>query len=251
MTKMNELFIGAGTLLNVVSIILGAFFGGLLGNRLSNRLRDLVTDVLGLVTLLVGITSAWLVGSPQLEQAVGEGFPILVLLGALLIGGILGTWLKITERFDSVGTFLNSKFNSGGESARFIEGFVSASLLFVVGPLAIMGSISDGLGTGLDQLILKSSLDFFAAMAFAASFGALGVATSSISVGVYQGAFTVVGVIAGSALTIAQIDALTAAGGVLLIGVGLRLLAIKQVKVADLLPALLIAPLLVWVLALV
>jgi uncharacterized membrane protein YqgA involved in biofilm formation len=246
---MNDLFVGAGTVLNVVCIVAGAIIGGLLGNRLSNRLRELVTDVLGLVTLLVGIMSAWLISSAQLNDEVGDGFAILVLLGALLIGGILGTWLKITERFDSVGTFLNSKFNSGGESAKFIEGFVSASLLFVVGPLAIMGSISDGLGTGLDQLVLKSSLDFFAAMAFAASFGAFGVAASALSVGSYQGLFTLVGVLAGSALSVAQIDALTATGGVLLIGVGLRLLAIKQVKVADLLPALLIAPLLVSLLA--
>jgi uncharacterized membrane protein YqgA involved in biofilm formation len=244
---MNDLFVGAGTVINVVAIVSGALLGGLLGNRLSNRLRDLVTDVLGLVTLLVGMMGAWTVSSAALTNAVGEGFPILVLLGALLIGGIIGTLLKITERFDSIGNFLNSKFNSGGESARFIEGFVSASLLFVVGPLAIMGSISDGLGTGLDQLVLKSSLDFFAAMAFAASFGAFGVAASGLSVGVYQGAFTVLGVLAGSALSIAQVDALTAVGGVLLIGVGLRLLSIKQVKVADLLPALLIGPLLVWV----
>ena len=242
---MDNLFIGAGTVLHIITIISGATIGGLLGNRLSTRLRDLVTDVLGLVTLLVGFMSAWLISSAALTEAVGDGFPILVLLGALLLGGILGTVLRITERFDSIGEFLNRRFNSGGESARFLEGFVSASLLFVVGPLAIMGSISDGLGTGLDQLVLKSSLDFFAAMAFAASFGVFGVAASALSVGAYQGVFTVIGVIAGSALSMAQIDALTAAGGVLLIGVGLRLLAIKQVKVADLLPALLIAPLLV------
>lgn len=242
---MNDLFIGAGTALNVITIVAGAIIGGLLGSRFSTRLRELVTDVLGLVTLFVGITSAMVISSAALNDAVGDGFAILVLLGALLIGGMLGTWLKITERFDAAGTFLNNKFNSSGESARFIEGFVSASLLFVIGPLAIMGSISDGLGTGIDQLVLKSSLDFFAAMAFAASFGAFGVAASALSVGAYQAAFTVIGVMAGTALSVAQIDALTGTGGVLLIGVGLRLLAIKQTKVADLLPALLIAPLLV------
>lgn len=242
---MNDLFIGAGTALNVITIVAGAIIGGLLGSRFSTRLRELVTDVLGLVTLFVGITSAMVISSVALHDAVGDGFAILVLLGALLIGGMLGTWLKITERFDAAGTFLNTKFNSGGESARFIEGFVSASLLFVIGPLAIMGSISDGLGTGIDQLVLKSSLDFFAAMAFAASFGAFGVAASALSVGAYQAAFTVIGVMAGNAFSVAQIDALTGTGGVLLIGVGLRLLAIKQTKVADLLPALLIAPLLV------
>lgn len=242
---MNDLFIGAGTALNVITIVAGAIIGGLLGSRFSTRLRELVTDVLGLVTLFVGITSAMVISSAALNDAVGDGSAILVLLGALLIGGMLGTWLKITERFDTAGTFLNTRFNSGGESARFIEGFVSASLLFVIGPLAIMGSISDGLGTGIDQLVLKSSLDFFAAMAFAASFGAFGVAASALSVGAYQAAFTAIGVMAGNALSVAQIDALTGTGGVLLIGVGLRLLAIKQTKVADLLPALLIAPLLV------
>ncbi len=242
---MNDLLIGAGTALNVITIMAGAIIGGLLGSRFSTRLRELVTYVLGLVTLFVGITSAMVISSAALNDAVGDGFAILVLLGALLIGGMLGTWLKITERFDAAGTFLNNKFNSSGESARFIEGFVSASLLFVIGPLAIMGSISDGLGTGIDQLVLKSSLDFFAAMAFAASFGAFGVAASALSVGAYQAAFTVIGVMAGNALSVAQIDALTGTGGVLLIGVGLRLLAIKQTKVADLLPALLIAPLLV------
>jgi len=242
---MSNLVIGSGTLINVLAIIFGALTGGLLGNKFTTKIRDLITDVLGLVTLLVGIMSAWAISSVALTKEVGDGFPILVLLGALLIGGIIGTLLKITERFDTIGKFLNSKFNSGGESQKFIEGFVSASLLFVVGPLAIMGSISDGLGTGIDQLILKSSLDFFAAMAFAATFGALGVASSALSVGIYQGGFTLLGFAAGGALSLAQVDALTAVGGVLLIGVGMRLLAIKQVKVADLLPALLIAPLLV------
>lgn len=112
-----------------------------------------------------------------------------------------------------------------------------------------MGGISDGLGTGIDQLLLKSSLDFFAAMAFAASFGALGVASSALSVGLYQGVFTVIGVGLGSAISDAQIDALTATGGMLLIGVGLRLLNIRQIRVADLLPALLFAPVLVLVMA--
>ena len=242
---MNNLFIGAGTLINVFAIVAGATMGGLLGNKFSTQVRELITDVLGLVTLLVGIMSAWVIGSSTLTAAVGEGFTILVLLGALFIGGVVGTWLKVTQRFDTVGIYLNSKFNSGGESQKFIEGFVSASLLFVVGPLAIMGAISDGLGTGLDQLVLKSSLDFFAAAAFAATFGAFGVASSALSVGLYQGAFTALGFVAGAALSVAQVDALTAVGGVLLIGVGMRLLGIKQVKVADLLPALLIAPLLV------
>lgn len=244
---MDSLFPGAGTVINLFTIVGGAFVGGFLGNRFKERMRELVTDSLGLVTVLVGLMSAWVVGSENLSNAVGDGFPLLVVLGSLLFGAITGTLLKITEKFDSVGIFLNARFGGEGDSGKFLEGFVSASLLFVVGPLAIMGGISDGLGTGIDQLLLKSSLDFFAAMAFAASFGALGVASSALSVGLYQGFFTFIGVALGSAISDAQIDALTATGGLLLVGVGLRLLNIKQIRVADLLPALLFAPLLVLV----
>ncbi|MEN9692560.1 MAG: hypothetical protein RLZZ330_204 [Actinomycetota bacterium] len=244
---MDSLFAGAGTVINVVAIVAGSVIGGFLGHKFSERLRDTITDSLGLITTLVGLMSAWVVSSSTLSDSVGDGFPLLVVLGSLLLGAFVGTALKITEKFDSIGIFLNAKFNSGGESSRFIEGFVSASLLFVVGPLAIMGGISDGLGTGIDQLILKSSLDFFAAMAFAASFGAFGVASSALSVGIYQGFFTGLGLAVGSAINPAQVDALTATGGLLLVGVGLRLLNIKQIKVADLLPALLFAPLIVLV----
>ena len=242
---MNDLFVGAGTLINVSTIVFGATLGGLFGSRFKVRMRNLVTDALGLITLVVGLMSAWVVTSESFADEVGDGFPLLVVLGALLLGGILGTVLKLTEKFDAAGNYLNRRFNSGGESSKFIEGFVSASLLFVVGPLAIMGSISDGIGSGIDQLLLKSTLDFFAAMAFAASFGAFGVACSALSVGAYQGVFTALGYAVGNLLSAAQVDALTATGGLLLVGVGLRLLHIKQVAVADLLPALIFAPLLV------
>lgn len=244
---MDSLFPGAGTVINLFTIVSGAVIGGFLGHRFKERMRELVTDSLGLVTVLVGLMSAWVVNSDKLSAAVGDGFSLLVVLGALLLGAISGTLLKITEKFNSVGNFLNTRFGGTGDANRFLDGFVSASLLFVVGPLAIMGGISDGLGTGIDQLLLKSSLDFFAAMAFAASFGALGVASSALSVGIYQGFFTVIGLALGSAISEAQIDALTATGGLLLVGVGLRLLNIKQIRVADLLPALLFAPLLVLV----
>ena len=126
---------------------------------------------------------------------------------------------------------------------RFIEGWLSASLLFCVGPLAILGSLSDGLGRGIDQLTLKSVLDGFAALAFASSFG-VGVLLSAVSVGVVQGLWTVLGVVLGSLLPDAHIAALTATGGLLLVGIGLRLLRIRDVPVGDMLPALLFAPLL-------
>ena len=118
---------------------------------------------------------------------------------------------------------------------------MTASLLFCVGPLAVLGSLSDGLGRGIEQLALKSTLDGFAAVAFAASLG-WGVAASAVSVAVIQGLLTVVGALLGNLLPAAEVAALTATGGVLLLGVGLRLLAVKAIPVADLLPALAVAP---------
>jgi uncharacterized protein len=132
------------------------------------------------------------------------------------------------------------KFKASSESS-FVEGFVAASLLFAIGPLAILGSISDGMGTGIDQLVLKSTLDFFAAMAFATSLG-WGVAASAIPVAVYQGVWTVIGLGLGQVLDGYQIDAMTIVGGIMLLCIALRLLNIKHVAVGNLLPALAIAP---------
>jgi uncharacterized membrane protein YqgA involved in biofilm formation len=142
---------------------------------------------------------------------------------------------------DAFGEFLRNKFRASGESP-FVEGFVSASLLFVIGPLAILGSVSDGMSQGIDQLVLKSSLDFFASMAFAATLG-WGVAASIIPVAIYQGAWTILGLGLGSVLSQYQIDAMTICGGLMLIGIALRLLNIKKIAVANLLPALVYAPL--------
>jgi hypothetical protein len=125
----------------------------------------------------------------------------------------------------------------------FVEGFVTASLVFCVGPLAILGSLSDGLGLGIEQLALKSVMDGFAAIAFAASLG-WGVAASALVVGMYQGTLTLLGWALGSVLDAAQIALLTATGGLLLVGIALRLLRLRQVPVGDMLPALLVAPLL-------
>ena len=136
-----------------------------------------------------------------------------------------------------------SEGDDGSARERFIEGWLTATLLFCVGPLTILGTLSDGLGKGIDQLVLKAVLDGFASIAFASTFG-VGVLLSAVSVGVVQGSLTVVGVLLGSIMPEAHIAALTATGGLLLAGIGLRLLRIKDVPVADMLPALVIAPLL-------
>ena len=133
-------------------------------------------------------------------------------------------------------------------STTFVEGFVTASLVFCVGPLAILGSLSDGLGLGINQLALKSVMDGFTSIAFAATLG-WGVAASALVVGVYQGTLTLLGWALGSVLSAAQIALLTATGGLLLVGIALRLLRIRQVPVGDLLPALLVAPILTGIVA--
>jgi uncharacterized protein len=237
---------GLGTVLNVVAIVVGAGVGVLIGHRFPERTRRTVTDALGLVTLVIGGLNVVALKDEDYVAAVGGGATLLIVLGALLIGGIAGSLLSIEDRLEQFGSWLQSKFvRADGPAARgrFVEGFVDASLVFCIGPLAVLGALSDGLGQGIEQLALKSTLDAFAALAFGASLG-WGVAASAISVGVWQGLLTVLAAVLGSFLSAAMIASLTATGGVLLLGVGLRLLNIRQVPVGDMLPALLLAPLL-------
>lgn len=235
------MFIGIGTAINVATIIIGAGLGVLVGSRMPERTRSLITDVLGLITILGAASALIPMWSDRYISALPKGWTLLVILASLLIGGILGSAAKLENRLDSFGEYLRKKFGAH-ESGTFIEGFVSASLLFAIGPLAILGSISDGMSTGIDQLLLKSSLDFFAAMAFAASLG-WGVAASAIPVGIYQGVWTVIGLGLGSILSDYQIDAMTIVGGLMLVSIGLRLLKIREIAVGNLLPALILAPL--------
>jgi len=243
-------FRGAGTVLNVTTVLVGSGIGVLLGNRLPARTREVVTDGLGLVTLLVAATSAASVLDPDLSDAVGTSAPVLIVLGSVLIGGICGSLLRVEDRLEGVGDAIRRRVphGRGGDRDRFVEGFVTASLVFCVGPLTILGSLDDGLGRGIDKLALKATLDGFASIAFAASLG-WGVAASALVILVAQGALTLLAALLGDLLPDAHLAALTATGGLLLVGVGLRLLRIRSVPVADLLPALAVAPLLVAIVA--
>ncbi|MGN6301645.1 MAG: DUF554 domain-containing protein [Angustibacter sp.] len=240
---------GAGTALNVASVVVGSGLGMLLGHRFPQRTRDVVTDGLGLLTLLAAALSAAAVLDRPFADAVGRGGPVLVVLGALLVGGIIGSLLRLEDRLAALGPRLHRRFSrEGGDDAHsgrqhFADGFMTASLVFCVGPLTVLGSIEDGLGHGIQQLALKSTLDGFAAVAFAASFG-VGVMASAVTVAVVQGSLTVVGLVLGDVLPDAAVSALTATGGLLLVGIALRLLRVRDVPVADLLPALVVAPLL-------
>jgi uncharacterized protein len=187
----------------------------------------------------------------DLAARVGESAPLLIVLGSLVIGGVVGSLLRLEQRTEQLGGWLQQRLagDTGSvERQRFIEGFVLASLIFCTGPLTILGALNDGLGNGADQLFLKAALDGFAAIAFAATFG-LGVAASALTIVVVQGGLTLVGVFLGDVLPAPDLAAITATGGLLLVGVALRLLRIREIPVADLLPALLVAPALVQVAA--
>jgi uncharacterized membrane protein YqgA involved in biofilm formation len=238
------MIIGLGTLINVAAIIVGAAAGVLIGNRLSEKTSRLVTDGLGLVVLVLGGLNVISILDDEFVSSVGTGIPLLIVIGAILIGGIIGSALQIEQRLEKLGGFLQKKFakkGSKGSKEKFITGFVNASLVFTIGPLAILGALSDGLGQGIEQLATKSILDGFASLAFAASLG-WGVALSAIPVGLWQGLITVLAFSVGAVVSAPLISALTATGGVLLLGVGLRLLQIRQVAVGNMLPALIVAP---------
>lgn len=228
-----------GTLLNILTVIIGGGLGTLLGARLPRRLQETVLWGLGLFTIAIGL------------QMTFESQNALITLGSLLVGGLLGEWWNIEAALKRLGEWLEARFarsNNADGAARFIKGFVSASLVFCVGPMTILGAIQDGL-TGNPQLLaIKSVLDGFAALAFSASLG-IGVLFSVVVILVYQGGLTLLAAQAQSLLTTPMINEMTAAGGLLIMGIGVgALLELRPIRVANYLPALFIAPLIVAVL---
>lgn len=226
-----------GTFINIATVLAGTALGVLLGGRLGERVRETVLRGLGVMTLVIGMQMA-------LETA-----NILIVLGSMLVGGMLGEWWRIEERLNGLGAWLEARLNrAGGDEAssnRFIKGFVAASLLFCVGPMAILGSIQDGLMGDYRLLTIKAMLDGFAALAFASSLG-VGVAFSALVILVYQGGLSLLAAQAQSVLTPPMIAELTATGGALIIAIGIStLLEIKPIRVGNFLPALFIAPLIV------
>lgn len=234
------MFIGLGTVINIVAILFGSILGIIAGSRFREDVRNLITTALGFVTLLAAADSISKLWDEELVVALPKGWTLLTILISLLLGALIGSALRIESRLEVVGVKLKRKFDPHG-STPFVDGFVSASLLFVIGPMAILGSVSDGMGTGIDLLILKSVLDGVTSIAFAASMG-WGVAVSTLPVGIYQFAWTGVGLTLGAVLPDYQILAMTATGGILLLGIALRMLQIKQIPVGNLLPALFTAP---------
>lgn len=230
-----------GTFINVITIIIGSLLGLLFGSKLLERMRDTVISVLGLFTLALGI------------QMFLKTNNALIVLIALLAGAILGEWWRIEDGLKNFGekmqiTFAKSLKNQ--DLSRFVEGFLASSILFCVGPMAILGSLQDGLSGDYSLLATKAIMDGFAAMAFAASMG-IGVAFSSIPILLFQGGLSLLAVQAQPFITTAMINEMSAAGGVILVGIAIgNILNIRKIRSANFLPALFLAPLFMAILAL-
>ena len=229
-----------GTLINVIAILLGSVVGMIFGARLPEQLKTTIVSGMGLFVAAIGL------------QMFLESGNALIVLGALLIGATLGEWWRIEERIEALGGWLERKFTrgDGGASSRFVRGFLGASLICCTGPLAILGSINDGLRGDFLTLATKSVLDGFITIALSSTMG-VGVLFSSIPVAIYQGSISLFARQLSAVMNERMIHEMTATGGVILIGLSISsLLEIKKIKVGNFLPALVIAPLVVYLLGL-
>jgi uncharacterized membrane protein YqgA involved in biofilm formation len=238
---------GLGTAINVATIVAGTALGLLVGGRLPERARSTVLNGVGLVVLALGVTQA--------ARSHNIVFPLV----SIVVGGLIGEALRIEERLESVGDRIRRRVERDvdpeiegadvtADTARaantFVEGFVAASLLFCVGPLAILGSISDGIEGDIQLLVVKSALDGLVSVIFAATLG-WGVGFAALPVLVYQGLLTLGAGQADAVLTERMIVEGTATGGIMVLGIGMRVLELKPVRVGSLIPALAVAPVLV------
>jgi uncharacterized protein len=230
-----------GTFINIATILIGGSLGLLLGARLPERLRHTVVAGLGLFTLAYGFSMFLKTENP------------LIVLGSLLVGAMLGEWWQIETGLQNLGAWLERNVMKGGEEsqARFIRGFLVASLVFCVGPMAILGSIQDGLSGDYNLLAVKSVLDGFASLAFASTLG-VGVLFSVVPTLLYQGGIALLAAQADAFFTTAMMNEMSAVGGVILLAIAISsLLEIRPIRSGNFLPALIIAPVVTALLALI
>ncbi|MDJ1175634.1 DUF554 domain-containing protein [Roseofilum capinflatum] len=229
----------SGTWINVATVLVGTGLGLLLKNQLPQRIQSTITQGMGLITLYLGMSMA---GSLTQAQA-GTVDGVVLAVISLTLGGLLGEWWQLEERLNAVGSQLKSWFRGGG---RFTEGFVTASLLFCVGPLTLVGSLNNGL-TGDDSLLaLKATMDGLVSIALTGSYG-IGVGFSILTIIVFQGGISL---LASSLTQILpnpandpRIFLVTGVGGIIMLGLGLNLLDMGKLRIASFLPALALAPL--------
>ena len=217
------------TFINCGLIILGSLLGLLLRDRISARFTTIVTQVLALCVLSIGFSSAIATNNT------------LCVIVCVVLGALLGEGLRIEERLDDLGNFLRSRLIRGedGEHSRFTEGFVTASVLFCVGAMAVMGAIEAGVNGNYSILISKSVIDGITAITFAAAMG-IGVAFSAIPILFYQGGLTLLAGYVAVFLTDSMVTEMSAVGGIIIVGIGINMLGFtsKKLKVGNMLPAI-------------
>ncbi len=244
-----------GTLLNIATVLFGGSLGLFLGGRLPQRLKQTVTAGMGLFTAAIGVQMFLKTQNP------------LIVLGSLILGALVGEWWKIEDGLQNLGVILEKRFLGDSSTALpisdtttlatssrfapygdFVRGFLTASLIFCIGPMTILGSIQDGLSGDYSLLAVKSVLDGFTALAFASTLGA-GVLFSVTVILVYQGGISLLAAQLNQIVNPAMMNEMTAAGGVMLLGLAVSsMLEIKPIRVGNFLPALAFAPLIVWIL---
>lgn len=231
---------GLGTAINVATVVVGSLVGLVVGSRIPEKMRETVVQVVGLVTLAIGV-----------RDAIGTNNMIFPLVG-MVVGAIIGELLRIERGLELIGERLRVRFNRGGSGKKshesFVAGFVTASLLYCVGPLTILGAIEDATGRTPQLYIIKGSLDGFMSVIFAAVYG-VGVMFSAISVLVVQGTLTAVGTLLDSMLNDRMQLELFAAGGLAVMAIGLNLLQLTKIRLGSLLPGLVVTPILVSIFA--
>lgn len=221
-----------GTLINVAAVLCGSGTGLLVGSRIPDRVHETVFKGLGLLTLVIGMKMSL------------ESRHVLVLLSSTLLGALIGEIIGIQRALDRVGDWVQSKVSVG--RGRFSEAFVTSSLVFCVGPMTVLGSIQDGLSGNYELLAMKSMLDAFSSLAFAATLG-VGVMFSAVTVLVFQGGITLCASLLEGRLNDLMIAEMTACGGLMILGIGFVLLDVAKPRVANFLPSLAIAPFIVRV----
>jgi uncharacterized membrane protein YqgA involved in biofilm formation len=220
-----------GTIVNVIAIFVGCSMGLILKSKFPDKIGKVVMQALGLASLLIGVQMALKTNN------------ILLVIFSLVIGGVIGEVIGIEEGLERFGERVKLKFKSNDTSERFVEGFVTASLLYCVGSMAIMGALKEGLSGNPDILYAKSLMDGVTSLAFTAAMG-IGVLFSVIPVFLYQGGITLLSRLIKDFLSPEIINEMTAVGGILIVGIGFGLLEIRKIKIGNLLPAILVAALL-------
>lgn len=246
-----------GTIVNVMTVAIGSSVGVLFAARIPDRYQKIILNCLGLVTILLGVDAAVIVMGDIVGEY-GQGIPTygarvaMVVVGSLIVGALVGTALRLHERLEGLGKSIHSRFGGDGQvngevegSGRFAEGFLSASVIFCVGPLTLLGCLNNGMRGDPSLLYIKSFLDGFCSMALAASLG-FGVVFSIVTVLLFQGGLSLTAHYVATDLPEVSLQLMNVVGGLVLIATALMILDIKKIPVANLLPGIFLPPVAVW-----